>query len=571
MRIVHRVGVVDASTHLIDIETRVTSESPLPSPLEFFMAVWTPGSYLVREYSRHVESVSSDAAIEKVTKNSWRVTHASAREVSVRYRVYCNDLTVRTNHADATHVYLNGAPTFFAVRGQESSPCEVEIDAPESWTVATSLAPIAGRRHAFTAKNFDELVDSPIECGEHDELSFSAANKPHRYAVWPKGSLASQHAEALVRDTTTLIQAEAKLFGGSLPHDGYTFLLHLSPRGRGGLEHLASSTLIAPQTAPDTRDGWLDLLSLIAHEYFHLWNVKRIRPAGLWPYRYEQENYTRLLWWFEGGTSYFDWRVLRLANLCTEAEYLDHLATEIAYVEQTPGRIVHALDEASFDAWIKLYRPDENSHNSTISYYRKGELVNAMLDIEIRSRSGNKSNLDAVLLALWDRYGSKNQPVPEDGMQAIFEDVTGCALGDLFEAWIRGRTELDCEKTFAKMGLSIERVTKGNASIAAKLTTSAGRVMVASVARGGAAHKAGIDPGDELVSVDGKRVESLSLDSQLSSKSPRDHVEATVARDGKMRTVTIALDGARLDKVKLVVKDDKPEQTTLRASWIGSN
>ncbi len=568
MRIVHRVGVQDSAAHMVDVEMRVSSDVPLPSPLVVTMAVWTPGSYLVREYSRHVEAVSADTlSAQKTAKNTWSVAHDSAQEITVRYRVYCNDLTVRTNHADATHVYLNGAPTFLAVAGHEGA-YEIEIDAPMAWRVATPLPAIHGRRNAFRAADYDELVDSPIECGEHDEHPFEAAGQKHRYDVWPKGALSTTHAENLMRDTRMIVDTEAKLLGGGLPHDGYTFILHLSSRGRGGLEHNASSTLIAPATAPHTREGWLDLLSLVAHEYFHLWNVKRIRPAGLFPYRYDRENYTRLLWWFEGGTSYFDWRVLRLAGLCTEEEYLDHLAAEVAYVEQTPGRNAHALEEASFDAWIKLYRPDENSSNSTISYYRKGEIVNAMMDVEVRARSDGKSSLDAILLALWQRYGSKGVPVPEDGMQSIFEDVSGCALGDLFDAWVRGRRDLDYS-TFARVGLSLERVTKGTAAISARLSSSAGRVGVSSVARGGAAHRAGVDPGDELISIDGRRVDSTSLDSALAGKNAGDRVEVIVSRDGRTHTLSLDLDGARLDKVRLVPnKDATPEQIALRAAWL---
>ena len=261
----------------------------------------------------------------------------------------------------------------------------------------------------------------------------------------------------LVEDTRTIVASEAKLFGGSLPYDSYDLLLHLSPRGRGGLEHSASAALIASPSSFGTRDAYLDLLSLVAHEVLHAWNIKRIRPAALTPYRYEHECYTRLLWWFEGATSYYDWRILAMTRLCTVEEYLDHLAAEIGYLDQTPGRLVHALEDASYDAWIKLYRPDENSQNSSVSYYRKGEVVCALLDLEMRARSGGRASLDVVMAHLWEEYGAPRRPVPEDAMQGIFERVAGTSMADLFETWIRAPGEIDYSVSLARVGLSLER------------------------------------------------------------------------------------------------------------------
>ncbi len=569
MRITHRVGLAHAAAHLIDVETRLHSAEPLPSPLEPFMAVWTPGSYMVREYARHIESLRCEGGrIVAISKNAWRIEHDGAREITLRYRLYCNELTVRSNHVDASHAYLNGAATFLGVRGHLGAPVEVTLDAPAGWRAATALARVAGSNNVRTARNYDELVDSPIELGEHDEFAFVAAGKPHKYAIWPARALSPDNIERLVSSTRTLIEVEAKLMGG-LPHDGFTFILHLSTRARGGLEHRDSTSLLVPPSAPHTREAWLDCLSLIAHEYFHLWNVKRLRPEGLTPDRYEAESYTRMLWWFEGGTSYFDWRFLRLAGLCSEAEYLAHMGTEIAYVEQTPGRLVHSLEDASFDAWIKLYRPDENSVNSSISYYFKGELVCAMLDLEIRARSGGRSSLDAVMVALWEQFGRDERPIPEGAMQGLFESITGCALGDLFDAWIRGTSELDCDATFAKAGLSIERTKRGTVSVGARLVLSGGRVTVASVARGGGAHAAGIDPHDEVLSVAGRRVDGTAVEALLADFLPGQRVDVIISRDGRTRSLELTLGEARVDKVTLSPSANATrEQTALREAWL---
>jgi predicted metalloprotease with PDZ domain len=569
MEILHRVAVTDPTAHLVTVETVITAQEPLPDPLELFFAVWTPGSYLIREYARHVESLSSDGhVVRKIRKNAWHVLHGGAREVVVRYRVYCAELTVRTNHVDGTHAFLNGAPTFAAVKDRLDVPIDVELDLPDGFRVATALEATGPKR--FRAKDYDTLVDSPIEAGFFRDASTLAAARRHTFAIWPEGAVSDANITRLLDATRTIVETEASLFGGELPHDGYTFLLHLASRGRGGLEHLASSALIAAETCFDTREGFLDLLSLISHEYLHLWNVKRIRPAALTPYRYEEECYTRLLWWFEGATSYFDWRVLRLGKLCTVEEYLDHLANEISYVESTPGRFVHALEAASFDAWIKLYRPDESSPNSTVSYYRKGELINAMLDLEIRARSAGKASLDAVLLHLWKTHGQPSVPVPEDAMQRLFEEATDLPLGDLFDALIREPRDIDVDGTFRHAGLVVERTPRNEAtaSLGIRTRVEGGRVYVASALRGCAAQRGGVDASDEIIAIGGRRIEG-GIEPALVGKHAGEIVPVLVARDGHVQTLEVTLDAPRLDKVKIVPARDATEsQMALRRAWL---
>jgi predicted metalloprotease with PDZ domain len=290
--------------------------------------------------------------------------------------------------------------------------------------------------------------------------------------------------------------------------------------------------------------------------------------------RYQEECYTRLLWWFEGATSYYDWRVLALARLCTIEEYLDHLAAEIAYLDQTPGRLVHALADASFDAWIKLYRPDENSSNSSVSYYRKGEVVCALLDVEVRARTAGRSSLDAVLLHLWTEYGNAGRPVPEDAMQSIFEQVTGVPLQDLFDAWIRSPAEIDYTSTLARVGLAIERSSRPESaacSLGLRLRSEAGRAVVGSVARESAACRAGVDPGDEIIGVAGARLEGIAIDAALRGRAAGDVVELLLARDGRLLTKQATLDPQRHDRVKIVAqRDASPAAREAFAAWLGA-
>jgi predicted metalloprotease with PDZ domain len=579
LSILHRVSFPAPQTHLVEVATTLSAPSALPKQIVLFMPTWTPGSYLIREYARHVEAFEACAPARaiKVGKSTWRIDTAGATGVVVRYRVYAGELTVRTSHVDETHAFLVGASLFLGVEGREDLGARIEIASPRGWRVATSLPIVPGLAedvHRLDAPDFDTLIDSPIELGTHREERFLAGGKPHRYAIWPANGISDADARRLVDDTRTIVETEARLFGGALPYDTYELLLHLSSKGRGGLEHRASAALIAPPGGFATRDGYLDLLSLVAHEILHAWNVKRIRPAGLTPYRYQVECHTRLLWWFEGATSYYDWRVLALARLCTVDEYLDHLAGEIAYLDQTPGRLVHALEDASHDAWIKLYRPDENSANSSVSYYRKGEVVCALLDLEIRARTGGRATLDAVLAHLWKEHGVTEIPVAEDAMQSIFERVAGGSLEDLFASWIRSTAEIDYGRTLAHVGLTLERSARPDAaacSLGLRARSEGGRTLVASAARGSAAWRAGVDPGDEIIAIGGARVEGPNVDAALRGRAPDEEVPVVLARDGRLLTKTVRLDPPRHDRVKIVAKADAtPCAREAFAAWLGA-
>lgn len=584
LNVAHRVRIADAHAHLLEIETTFSSDAgELPSPFVVFMPVWTPGSYLVREYARHVQDFTAtasgrDARSSKVRKNAWAIEHEGAREVRIRYRLYANDLTVRTNHIDESHVYFNGAATFMTAEAAKDAGAEVALDLPEGFRIGTALPEVRDRElPTFVASSFDELCDSPFECGDSIERRFEAHGKTHELAVWNNGYARHVNWDQVAKDTRTIVETSARLWAGdespesSLPYDRYVFLWHVSPRGRGGLEHRASCSLQAKPDRFVSRSGYLDVLSLIAHEFFHLWNIKRIRPEGLFPYRYEEENYTRLLWWFEGGTSYYDWRIPRLAKLATAAEYLAHLADSIARLEDTPGALVHSLETSSFDAWIKAYRPDENSLNSTVSYYLKGEVVCALLDLEIRHRSQGKKSLDDVVRHLVREYGAEERPVPEGKMGDVIAAATGVQVHDCLARWVESAEAIDVNEVLQHAGLVFQRTARDpeKPQIGARISIEQGRVMVSAVPHGSAAHEAGLHAEDEIVAIDGKRIIEGRVDAALAGKKPGAKVQLLVARDGLLTTLDAVLEPAARTEARIVARPDAtPEQRALYAAWM---
>ncbi|MCS6900370.1 MAG: PDZ domain-containing protein [Myxococcales bacterium] len=577
------VGAPDPRTHLLEVELHLaSSDGPLRPSLTLYLPTWSPGSYLIREYARHLEGLTAEAegkplAVRKIRKNAWSMETRGARNLQVRYRLYANEISVRTNHVDTSHASWRGPATYLVPEGYPGETLEalVQPSFASDWSTATALQKTP---EGYRAHSLDELMDSPFECGPMEPYTFEVYGRPHHFWIWRNRYGAEQNWEKLIQDTRTIIHTEAALLAGSgrpeeaLPYNEYSFLWHVFPRSRGGLEHAnCCALLVAPGTF-HTRGGYLDVLSLVAHEFLHLWNVKRIRPQGLWKYDYERENYTRLLWWFEGGTSYFDWRVLRLSGLVTHREYADHLAGELARLVDTPGAQVHSLSDASFDAWIKAYRPDENSLNSTVSYYLKGEVVCALLDIELRARSCGARSLDDVLRHLWRAYGAAGRPVPEDGMAAAILEATGVRVDDLLTYWVDSPNPIDVGATLAHVGLRHERRPhhrQGASSLGARVRHRAGRYVLDSLTRGGAAMRAGLEPGDELLSIHGRRVED-NLDSILHLLHPGTTVDVVVSRDGWIETAKVTMDPPLLGEGRLVVcPNATPTQLALLEGWLG--
>lgn len=524
--------------------------------LELSLPVWTPGSYLVREYARHLEGVEASdeagqpVAVERLDKQRWRVLAGGAARVTVRYQVYANDLTVRTCHVDATHAFLSPAAVFLSARGREGSPHQVEVELPAGWRVATALP---GGPTTFTAADYDELVDSPLEIGLQRVATFEALGRPHELVVWGRGDL---DLPRLAADVQRIVEAHGAFWGG-LPYRRYVFILHLTAKGRGGLEHLDSTVLLVPRLGFTTAQGYQDVLGLVSHEFFHLWNVKRLKPAALTPYDYGREQYTRLLWWFEGATSYYEQLALVRAGLTSPGSYLEALGRLFTALARTPGAAKVSVEQSSLLAWVKLYRPDENTANSAVSYYLKGELVALALDLTLR-RAG--ASLDEVLRRLFQRFsapgGTPGAGVPEDGVERVVAELLGAeAAGRFFDRYVRGTAPLapDLELVGLRLrhraargaddkGGKPGRPEEGSRPgwLGAELS-SGPRLTVTSVREGSPAWQAGLTADDELVAEDGLRIDRASLQERLEVRGPAGALRLTLFRRDELLEVLVPL------------------------------
>ncbi len=452
------VSLTEPNRRLIAVEARFATRGR--AELQLQLPVWTPGSYLVREYARHLQDFRAQSADGKdlghrrADKRTWRVETAGAAEVIVRWSVYANDLTVRSSHLDDTHGYFNGATVFLSDPEARGEAYSVEVRAPAGWRVHTAL-PREGDR--YLARDLDALIYSPVEVGPEEASTFVAAGVPHELVIWGKGNF---NRAQLEKDLQAIVEVEAKMMGG-LPFRRYVFLLLLSDKLRNGLEHMDSTSLIFPRFGFQPKKSYEDFLTLAAHEYFHLWNVKRIKPQALVPFDYGREGYTELLWAMEGITSYYDTLVVRRAGLLSVERYLERLGELLTSLGQTPGRRVQTLADSSTCAWIKHYRPDENSANSSVSYYLKGELVAALLDLEIRKATGGGKSLDDVMRLLYQRFGD-GRGVPEEGVERIASEVAGVDLGAFFKRSVHSVSELGYS-AFESVGLELRtRPREGN-------------------------------------------------------------------------------------------------------------
>lgn len=557
-------------THLLEVEARV-NWAQMPAQAELKMPVWTPGSYLVREYARHVEDFTvqdasgNNLAWRKTNKNTWQIDTKGAKEIVARYNVYANELTVRTNELNADHAFFTPAALLMFPKDQIKAASTVKVNPFGTWKIATGLPKVDGQTNTFRAESYDILYDSPFEVSNFKEITFDAQGKPHRFVITGEGNYNLQN---IARDTAKIVEEAYKIFG-ELPYTDYTFILNL--RGGGGLEHL-NSTALQWNKFGFTGNRYTDFLALVAHEYFHLWNVKRIRPDALGPFDYENENYTRLLWVAEGGTAYYESLLVERAGLMTDKEYLANKAGSIQALQERPGRFETSVEEASFDAWIKYYRQDENAVNNQISYYDKGEIVNFLLDIQIRKDSNGAKSLDDVMRYLYNEHFKKGKNFTPEDYQKTAEMMAGKSLEDFFSKYVRGRDEIDYNSILSGIGLRLSD-NKGSetAYLGANLSQVGERLNITFVPMGTPAYEQGLNVNDQILAVDGIRANQTFLQTYLGEKKPGDKVKLTIFRFDEMRDITITLGGRARSSYQIVpVENPTDEQKRLYREYLGA-
>lgn len=565
----YRVGLPQPQSHLFHVT--LTLDHWERSQLDLRFPVWTPGSYLVREYGKNLQDFQAfqgdqPLKFQKCSKNHWCVETPTAGPVTVTYRIYANELSVRTNHLDQTHGYFNGAALFFAIAHHQDQPHHLTIEPPENWQVTTTLEAGPGENQ-FVAADFDTLVDSPVEIGTQAVYDFTVLGKPHQLAVWGQGNL---DAPQLIADTIKIIETEAAMFGG-LPYDRYLFLLHLSGNGFGGLEHRDSCSLNYPRFGFRDRDKYHRFLQLVAHEFFHLWNVKRIRPQALETFDYFQENYTPSLWFCEGTTSYFDILIPLRSQGYDRQTCLANFSKDLSRYFATPGRRVQPLRESSFDAWVKLYRRDAYSDNNQISYYLKGEMVSWLLDLKIRKNSNNRRSLDGVMATLWQRFGQEEIGFTEGQLKTILEEAAGENLDDFYRDYLDGLVELPFEEYLAPFGLEIAPLADAPAlpSLGLKVQTEGDRAIVKFVAAGGPGERAGLDAGDELLAINGFKITAEQLSDRLQDFQGGQTLTLTWFHFDQLHSGPLTLDPPEPSGYQLQIKQNlSPQEKALLEGWL---
>ena len=509
--------------------------------LEIHIPVWAPGSYLVREFSKNVESFRATDAngkplkVVKTRKNIWTVS-AEKGDVKVEYDLYANELSVRTSYIDAEHAYLNGTSVFVFAKEYLSKKVNVKVNPSNNWkTISVALNKNTGEENSFVADNYDELVDAPFEIGNHKVFSFESCGVKHDVAMFGP---ANYNEEQLKKDMAVITEQSLNVFGGPHPCKNYLFIVHNLINGGGGLEHKNSTTLQTERNGYIGND-YKDFLTLVAHEYFHLWNVKRMRPKSLGPFDYDNENYTNLLFVSEGFTAYYEDLIVFRSGFYTRDEFLQKVANSFSYSDNQLGAAIQPLNEASFDAWIKYYRPNENSNNSSVSYYSKGSAVAAALDMIIRTKTNGKKSLDDVMQVLYQTYflGYDRGFTDAEFQQAVSQ-ITGVEMKDFFKNYVYNTQRIPFDSIASDFGLMLEDNFADDEKVYLGINLQSGKNTIGSVERNSPAWTAGLNVGDEVVAINDVRFTG-DMNNALSEVHIDDQVVLLISRGGLIKRFTL--------------------------------
>lgn len=568
------ISFTEPQAHYVDVEMVIPNVKG--KYVDVKMPVWAPGSYLIREFSRNVESFGAFATsgkamdARKINKNTWRIDVDGEKEVSLKYRVYAFEVSVRTSFVDDAHAFLSPTGIFMYVDKQLDRPAEVIVKPFAGWSkVSTGLAPIAGEDFKYSSPNFDVLFDSPFEIGNQDVFTFEAAGIPHEVAMYGGGNY---NKERLAIDMKKIVEHATRIYGEN-PNKRYVFIVHNYLSGGGGLEHLNSTVLGASRFNYATENGYKGFLGLVAHEYFHLWNIKRLRPAALGPFDYDQENYTTNLWIGEGFTAYYDNLLVYRSGFYTESNYLDVLASDVTAVENRPGNQVQSLSEASLDAWIKYYRQDENSVNSLVSYYNKGALMAMMLDLKVLAATNGTKGLDDVMKTAYaEFYKKRDKGYTDAEFKELAEGVAGVALDDIWDM-VNNPGTPDYNRFLSAAGLELLDLNEGYdiPDLGLKTSVNDGKLIVSGVIRGGSAWDGGINAKDELIAINGYRLDSFGreLDRAVQAAKIGDTLDILLSRGGLIKDLKITVSKNTTGRYAISpIGNPTEQQLQIRNAWL---
>jgi len=574
-KINYKLKMPNPQSHYFEVE--MILEGFKDKQIEIKMPIWAPGSYLVREFSKNVNQVTvyDDLAktitTTKSAKNSWVINNREkSKKITIKYQVYAFELSVRTSFLDLTHGFVSGSGVFMYVNSYQNLAGQLEITPYHEFRVISTALPKStisvstDSSKLFDFSNYDHLVDCPIEIGNQVEFQFMASGVEHTVAMYGDGNY---DIEKLKVDMPKVIEAETKVFGEN-PNKEYLFIVHNVVDGQGGLEHMNSTTLSVNRWSYNGAD-YLGFLNLVAHEYFHLWNVKRFRPIELGPFNYDKENYTSLLWVMEGFTSYYDELIMRRAGFVSQDEFVSKIQSAINYVEGSVGARVQSVAHASFDAWIKAYRPNENSSNTTMTYYSRGQIIAAVFDVLIVDKYKGEKCLDDFMRSVYTKYAKElNRGISDQEFKLELEKFLGMDLTTFYAKYIDGTEIIPYGEYFSKVGIDVAYIGSKKPSFGASVRQEGGNVIVKSVRSGSSAEKAGISVNDEIIACNGFRADQGSLESTMNALKENEQVELLINRDDILFSTNVKIFTYEKPQFSFIINKKNEEQKTLRNYWL---